>query len=88
MTPAAKERINSCKIKEGTARQIQSIHFMEMIKEARKTNTKIEIFSASISDINKALEIKIKQTPSEIAQSLPKEIRDKAKYFTEDEISE
>ena len=80
-----KNRIAS--VKRGTARQVIGCQFAAIMKRARK-DPGTRIFAATMADINKALEVKRKQTPEEIKAGLPMEIHENAQYFTEDENHE
>ncbi|KAI0996566.1 hypothetical protein K3495_g11617 [Podosphaera aphanis] len=89
MNQNSKAKINYLKVKLGGAHQVLGSQFAAIATRARsKKDHDTKLFAASISDINKALETKRKQTPDEIKASLPPEVRDNARYFTEDENHE
>ncbi|KAI0999337.1 hypothetical protein K3495_g8857 [Podosphaera aphanis] len=89
LKPGLMAKVNCLKVNTGSAHQILGAHFAAISMRTRKIrDDNIKIFAASISDINKALEVRKKKTPEEIKAELPREIEQNAQYFTEDEKHE
>ncbi|KAI1003413.1 hypothetical protein K3495_g4792 [Podosphaera aphanis] len=89
MSPSNRSKVNCLNVRSGNARQIHGSFFAAIATRVRTKKDQItELFAASISDLNKALEVKKKQTPQEIEASLPIQIRCNAQFFTEDENHE
>ena len=75
--------------KTGSARQVTGSDFESIATASCKnTDTGLKLFAATITDINKALEAKKKQTPKEIESNLPFPVRHNARFFNEDELNE
>ena len=71
-------------LKVGAAVMMIGSHFSALVKRSRKDKS-VTIGSATIRDINKALEAKPKESPSEIREKLPEKIKDSALLFVDDE---
>ena len=71
-------------VKIGAAAMMTGSHFSALVKRLRK-DPGVTIGSASIRDINKALEVKQKMPLEEIKEMLPEQIKQSAPLFVDDE---
>ncbi|KHJ32122.1 hypothetical protein EV44_g4978 [Erysiphe necator] len=64
-----KVKLESLKIKSGTARQVTGTEFQDIADVSNTSaNVGLKLFGASIADIKKALEVKRKQSPEKLKQ--------------------
>ena len=71
-------------VKIGAAVMMIGSHFSALVKRSRR-DPGVTIGSATIRDINKALEAKKKESPGEIKEKLPERIKQHAPLFADDE---
>ncbi|KAL5594252.1 uncharacterized protein BROUX77_006207 [Berkeleyomyces rouxiae] len=66
------------------ASMVMAAVFAAEIRRGRKSKQKLQVFSASIQDINKALEVKARLTREQISERLPQELKHLAPIFLDD----